>query len=303
MVDIVLAYVFLAGGIVSNKYILASMSAELFVALRMLISGLLLMLYNSHQTESLTYQRVKNDRLGLLAIAGCTTLVPALLKAWSLKRMLASKQSLLGSIDPFVTALMVYYLFNEKISRSKVLGMVVGFIGVMVVILSKSTDEFGYEFFWRISYPELAIVAAVIISRYGWILVQVLLRNNHYTPIQINALVQVIAGMLAFMVAVFNNNIRLGPIASYPHFIACFAFTVLGGNIIGYTLYAYSLKHHSATLVSLAGFLIPLLVAVFAYIFLGEQVTWPIIIGGFIIFIGLTIFSIGQKFPKVFKNS
>lgn len=302
MLDIFLAYLFLAAGIVCNKYILSSISAEFFVALRMLISGSVLMVYHWHQTERLTYDRVKNDRVLLLIIAACTTLVPALLKAWSLKHMLASKQSLLGSIDPFITALMVYCMFNEKITITKTLGMVMGLIGTFVVILSKSSPEIGYEWLWRISYPELAILSAVILSRYGWILVQALLRKGHYTPIQINTLMQLSAGVMALAGAALNGQLKVYDIVSYPYFFAAFLFTIIGGNIVGYTLYAQSLKHHSATLVSLAGFSIPLLVTFFAYIFLGEPISWPIILGGGLIFLGLLVFYIDQFGVKFFKN-
>ncbi len=302
MFDILLAYLFLAAGIVSNKYILASISAEFFVALRMLISGSLLMLYNWHQTERLSYKRVQKDWIKLAVIAACTTFLPSLLKAWSLKHMLASKQSLLGSIDPFVTALMVYILFSEKISHAKALGMIIGFVGTLVVILSRSTEEIGYEWLWRISRPEIAVIIAVIMSRYGWILVQKLLKNNEYTPTQINGLVQVISGSLALTLATYHNEITLYNISSYPLFMSAFVFTIIGGNIIGYTLYAYSLKHHSATLVSLTGFSIPLLVAFFAYLLLGERITWSLLSGGLLIFIGLLVFYSGEKFSKIFKN-
>jgi len=303
LLDIFLAYLFLAGGIVCNKYILVSISAQFFVALRMLISGSILLFYHWHQTERLTYEKVKNDRIKLLFIALCTTLVPALLKAWSLKHMLASKQSLLGSIDPFITALMVYVMFNEKMTIFNIVGMAIGFLGTIVVILSKTSPEMGYEWLWHISYPEIAIIAAVIISRYGWILVQTLLRNNHYTPIQINTLMQLSAGAMALGCAAVTNQLQVYDIASYPVFIAASLFTIFGGNIIGYTLYAQSLKHHSATLVSLAGFSIPLLVTFFAYIFLGEAVTPSIILGGFLIFLGLLVFYTGNNFSKLFRNS
>jgi drug/metabolite transporter (DMT)-like permease len=269
----------------------------------MLISGSILLFYHWHQTERLTYEKVKNDRIKLLFIALCTTLVPALLKAWSLKHMLASKQSLLGSIDPFITALMVYVMFNEKMTIFNIVGMAIGFLGTIVVILSKTSPEMGYEWLWHISYPEIAIIAAVIISRYGWILVQTLLRNNHYTPIQINTLMQLSAGAMALGCAAVTNQLQVYDIASYPVFIAASLFTIFGGNIIGYTLYAQSLKHHSATLVSLAGFSIPLLVTFFAYIFLGEAVTPSIILGGFIIFLGLLVFYTGNNFSKLFRNS
>ncbi len=301
MFDIFFAYLFLAGGIVCNKYILTSISAEFFVALRMLISGFLLMAYHWHQTEKLMYARIKQDRYTLLLIAACTTFIPSLLKAWSLKHMPASKQSLLGSVDPFITAFLVYCFFNEKLTMHKMLGMAVGFLGALLVLFSRTSSEQGYEFLGSLSYPEIAILTAVIMSRYGWILVQILLRNKHYTPIQINALVQVIAGFFSLMLAGYTRQMHVYNIASYPHFLGAFAFTVLGGNIIGYTLYAYSLKHHSATLISLAGFLIPLLVALFAYIFLGEQVTPTLVLGGCVIFLGLLIFYTGQK--KSYKNS
>lgn len=301
MLDILLAYVFLAGGIVSNKYILASVSAEFFVALRMLISGTMLMLYNWYQVEQPNYHRVKKDWMRLFAIAACTTLVPALLKAWSLKHMLAGKQSLLGSIDPFITALMVYVLFHEKLSFYKIGGMIIGFVGVIIVVFSKSMPEVGYEFVWQISYPEIAILSAVIISRYGWILVQQLLKNKEYTPTQINGIVQIIAGALALGFATYNGCLEIYNITSYFSFYAAFLFTVIGGNIIGYTLYAHALKNYSATLVSLAGFSIPLLVGLFAYIFLGELITQQLILGGLVIFIGLSIFYFNEKWMKLPK--
>lgn len=295
MIDILIAYAFLAVGIVANKYILASMSAEFFVALRMLISGSILGVYNWHQADRLSFSHIKKNWFNLLAIAACTTFIPALLKAWSLKHMPATKQSLLGSIDPFVTALMVYILFSEKISPSKMAGMLIGFLGTVVVILSRSSQEIGYEWLWRISYPELAIIAAVIMSRYGWIVVQKLLRDNHYTSIQINTLVQLIAGTLSLCVAFYTGQLHFYQVQNCSMFIAAFLITVVGGNIIGYTLYSEALKRHSATLVSLAGFSIPLLVAVLAMFFLGETITWGLALGGLLIFIGLMVFYLGEK--------
>jgi len=48
-------------------------------------------------------------------------------------------------------------------------------------------------------------------------------------------------------------------------------YTVIGGNLIGFTLYSHLLKKHSATFVSLAGFSMPLFVYFFGWLILGEQ--------------------------------
>ena len=58
----------------------------------------------------------------------------------------------------------------------------------------------------------------------------------------------------------------------------------------------------SVTLVLRAGFSIPLLVALFAYFLLGEQITLSLAIGGLLIFAGLAIFYLGKIFNKIFKT-
>ena len=297
MISLFLAYLLLAGGITANKYILNVISPEFFVALRMFISGLILVAYNYRQSGHISYKLLREDFLKILFISACTTLLPALLKAWALKNMIATKQTILGSIDPFVTAIIAYHMLGDRLRWSQALGMLLGLAGVCMIILSKDTGS-ELTAFWRVSYPELAVIAAVIVSRYGWMLVQAILRSDRYTPIQMNALVQVTAGLGAFGIALMTSNLAFKPMDSYQGFVLASLFTIFGGNVLGYTLYAQSLKHYSATLVSLTGFLIPLFVTIFAYLFLCETITLYIAAGGFCIFSGLAIFYVGHYKTK-----
>ena len=50
-------------------------------------------------------------------------------------------------------------------------------------------------------------------------------------------------------------------------------YTIVIGNVIGYTMYAHFLKRHTATFVSLAGFSVPLYVYLFSNILLGEPLS------------------------------
>src|SRR6516165_10800893 len=108
MIDIIATYALLSSGIVANKILLKYLAPDLFVALRMFISGVCLLpfaLWNSHRMK---WHYMKEDIATIFFISLCTTLVPSITKAFAYKYMLASKTALLGSIDPFVTALYAY---------------------------------------------------------------------------------------------------------------------------------------------------------------------------------------------------
>ena len=72
--------------------------------------------------------------------------------------------------------------------------------------------------------------------------------------------------------------------------MALLAYTIIGGNLIGYTLYSHLLKKHSATFVSLAGFSMPLFVYLLGWFFLGERLYPSFLLAALITFIGLLIF-------------
>ena len=67
-------------------------------------------------------------------------------------------------------------------------------------------------------------------------------------------------------------------------------YTVIIGNLIAYNLYAHLLKHNSATLMSLAGFTIPIYVSLMGYFLLGEPVTWMLVVAAVCMLVGVGMF-------------
>jgi drug/metabolite transporter (DMT)-like permease len=224
----------------------------------------------------------------------------------------------LASLDPFVTALYAFLFWGERLSRKKIIGIILGFTGTLILLISSSTGE-NQLIAWSIfSYPEIAALLAMAIGRIGWMLVQQLLRKNRYTPPEANGLLMTISGILAFVTPFMwaATNVILEKIPVVRGYFAPYTFadatqflhvavtpqtnlriiafavlyTIVIGNVIGYTMYAHFLKRHTATFVSLAGFSVPLYVYLFSNVLLGEPLTVSFLYASCVTFIGLLIF-------------
>ena len=318
MFDVFLGFAFMASATVANKYALTALSLLLMVGLRMLCAGVILFLYYHKKSHRLTFNYFKHDLVLLLGISLLTMLVPALFKAFALKHMLTSKAAFIASLDPFVTALYSYFFWGEHLTKKKVMGIILGFSGTLILLISSSTGENALMAWSIFSYPEIAAFLAMAIGRIGWMFVQQLLRKERYTPAEVNGLLMTISGMLAFaipfmwaaIVTVFmfipgfgsyfpsysfsdaTQFLHLNITPDTNLFWICFAVfhTIVIGNVLGYTMYAQFLKRHSATFVSLAGFSVPLYVYLFSNVLLGEPLSLNFLAASFVTFIGLIIF-------------
>jgi len=285
-----LAYFLLASGFSANKVLLGYLPPTFFVGIRMLCAGLIMVVYNYRTSGRLRFSYIKRDFFTIVGVALFTTYFPSLLKAYGLKGLPSSKAALIGSCDPFVAALYAYVLWNERLTFKKFLGIAVGFFGVMFLLTSGSLSEQSLHAWFIFSWPELAALGAVFVGKYGWTLVRSLVKTERYKPTEINGLSMMTSGVLALATSFFIDPISSISIPSWPHFFAFFMYTIIAGNIAGYGLFAYSLKHYKFTFISLAGFSIPLFVTLIGWLFLGEQLTLLFGVSAAIIFVGLLIF-------------
>ncbi|MFC1845670.1 DMT family transporter [Candidatus Dependentiae bacterium] len=296
-----LAYFLLASGFSANKVLLGWMPPTFFVGIRMLCAGLIMVAYNYRKSHRMRWDYFKRDLLTIFGIALFTTYFPSLLKAYGLKGLPSSKAALIGSCDPFVTAMYAYALWKERLSFKQFFGITIGFLGVMFLLTSSSLSEQSLHAWFIFSWPELAALGSVIVGRYGWILVRSLLKKERYKPTEVNGLSMAFSGVLALGTSLLIDPVSSISIPSIPRFLFFFVYTIIAGNIAGYGLYAYCLKKYRLTFVSLAGFSIPLFVTLIGWLFLGEQLTLLFGISAVIIFSGLLIFhrdNIGRELSK-----
>lgn len=318
MFDVFLGFAFMASSTVANKYALSVLTPSLMVGLRMLCAGVILVLYYRRKSHRLSFAYFKHDALILLGISLLTMLVPALFKAYALKNMLSSKAAFLSSLDPFVTAIYAYCFWGEHLTKKKVIGIILGFTGTFILLLSSSVTEQSLIAWSVFSYPEIAALLAMAIGRLGWMFVQQLLRKERYSAPELNGLLMTISGIMVFtlpyifvcliallslipFLAIILPSYTFADAGSFLHttitpetnttmIFYAILHTIIIGNVIGYTMYAQFLKRHSATFVSLAGFSVPLYVYLFGALLLGEPLSLNFLAASFVTFIGLLIF-------------
>lgn len=293
---VIVSYAFLASAITANKFLLGTVAPSIVVCARMLGAGIILMGYLLvRRSEQLHWRYLRNDWPALLKIIFFTTIIPSLLKAYALQHMISAKAALLGSLDPFITAFYAYNMHGHTVRAVQWFGMLLGFIGVLLVIVAPASAEESVVLWGVVSWPEIAALSAHAIGRYGWMLIQKLLHQHRYGPVELMAISMfssgcVLGGALG-IASLWDQNIGISVarlLEPYNGLIAL--YTILGGNVIGYTLYTSTLRHHSATLVSLTGFTIPLFVGIFGYIILGEPIVLSMVLAAILMFVGLTIF-------------
>ena len=316
MFDVFLGFAFLASATMANKYALYSLTPTFMVALRMLGAGLILFFYYRKSTHRLSFSYYKRDLPILFGISLLTLFIPSLCKAYALQNMLASKASFFGSLDPFVTSIYAYLFFRETLSLKKIIGILLGFAGMIVILLTRApSSEQALMAFSVFSYPEIAALLAMAVGRLGWMFVQQLIRNERYTGAELNGLLMTLSGIIALIIPFAGAAAALmlsyiwpawAPSYSFSDALAIFhlnpasaysmsalllfvSYTIFFGNVIGYTMYANFLKKHSITFISLAGFSVPMYTYLFDAI-LGNPISPMFLVAAAITFTGLMIF-------------
>ncbi len=312
MVLLFLAYAFLASAISTNKVILYAMAPEFLVGIRMLVAALFLAVYSFFvKHHRLVWRSIKQYAPTIIVVALFTTFFPSNLKAYALAHMPSSKMAFFGTLDPFVAAFYSYVVYGERLTPRKWLGVALGFAGMMVLIFASSPFEEQLKAFSVVSYPELAAFWAIVLSRLGWITAQQLLKKELLSPVQLNILTMSIGGAISLAAALLRNQTAITSLALAPltilkipplsllsptsQLLGFLSYTIIVGNMLGYTIYAAMLKRYSATFIALTSFSIPLFVHALGWLFLNEPLSGSFFIACLVTFVGLVIFFFDEK--------
>ena len=307
----------MASAISANKIILYAIGPSLLVGIRMFFAGSFLLVFNYFRDKNLSWQKLKTHTLLLLLIAVFTTLIPSTLKAYGLKYLTSSKSAFLGALDPFFASIFAYFLLGEKLTLNKFFGVLMGCIGTFILISGDASCSL--ENLFCFSWPELAALSGVATSRFGWMIAQKAMKQELFSPTQMNTVTMLIGAFLSPVVAFLTgekywqffthaslNGAPFSILYDFPfselglHKALMFFvfYTVVIGNIFAYNLYAHVLKKHSAVFVSLASFSVPLFVHLFGCLFLSEKFSLNFILACSVTFLGLLIFFFDEN-----KNS
>lgn len=287
MILVILVNALFAASVTINKLALAYTTPLFLIGTRMTIGGLILLTYSRKRTGvSTTIKKHHRSILAQVIIFGfLLTYAP---RTWALQYLPAYKTFFLNNISPFCAALFGYFLFREKLTRNKWLGLLIGFIGMIPILLTTSIGEQRLGELLFLSWPELAVLFATAMQTYGKTRTRQLVHQEHYAPTFINGITMTTGGFITLCAAFIFDGFF--PVTNAWNFIPLIGLLIIVSNLLAHTLLTTLMKRYTLTFLSLASFLGPVFAALYAWLFFAEQITWHFFASSIIVLTGLLIF-------------
>jgi drug/metabolite transporter (DMT)-like permease len=233
-------------------------------------------------------QSFPRDRRVLLAFAFMgvfNTAVPFFLITWGETRIDSSLASILnGTVPLFTIVIAHFWLHDEKITLPRIAGLVVGFVGIVVLVSRDLRPEGLHGDAWgqiAVLAASVSYAAAITFSRRH-------LRGQ--PPVLQSFMVLLIADALVWMAAPAVEQ----PL-NFPNSpLAWFAILWLGllGSCVAYLINAWG-----PTRASLVSYVFPVVGLILGIIFLHESADWRILVGSALIVGGILVVNLRLK-PK-----
>jgi drug/metabolite transporter (DMT)-like permease len=233
---------------------------------------------------AIRHQRLPSDfrlwvHLTVFAVLG--NLLPFLLFAFGEERIASSRAGVLNATTPLCTLVVaMLFLPEERPDRHRLLGLVVGFAGVVVVV-GPWNDHGGGSL-----SGQIACLGAAALYGVSFVYARRFITRPDVPPGALAA-AQLLAGtgvmvLLSPFVARHAMHLNVRVAASV---------LVLGaaGTGIAYLVYHGLLRDAGATTTSLVTYLIPITAVVLGVTVLDEQVTWNLFAGAAVVIFGVAL--------------
>jgi drug/metabolite transporter (DMT)-like permease len=261
------------------KIALREMPIGLFTFLRYFFTLLVFVPYLlTQKSEPITNRK----RLSLIAVVASANVF---FFVWGLGYTTAIISGMLYGSVPLVTSALAALILHEKVSFKKWLGIVVGFVGVLVIVLAPAL---GGE---PLSTGTLFGNGVILLAVLSFCMYSVLSKkySHEYSPITITKYFFFTTFILQTIFLLFHpSTFALLNKISLKAWL-CVAYSGVIGTTVYYVLYQYVIKRASPVLASMTFFLQPLANIMWAKIFIDEKLSSTFFIGMIFIFLGMAV--------------
>jgi len=219
--------------------------------------------------------------------------VPAFLFAVAQTHVSSSVAGALNAITPLFTLVIAYFFTTYIFNLSKVLGVLVGLLGALLLIFLKGNGEFDADF----KYALLIVLATLL---YGININLIKVKLSGYKAIQISSIPLFSVSVICLLLFLFNGGIEVLSDLQGQNLKSVSAVALLGflGTSIGLLLFNRLIQLKSAIFSSSVTYLIPV-VATFLGWLDHEEISVFQVIGLLLILIGIYLINQRTKSTKV----
>ncbi len=215
------------------------------------------------------------------AYSGITNLaIPFCLISWGEKSIDSSVAAILDSTVPLFTILIAHFLLDDdKMTMPKVLGLLIGFTGV-VVLLSKDIGTSGSPIIGQ---------AAVVLASIFYAGSAVFVRR---TTQEVHGILRSAGPLLSASFVMWIITFSTEPHIQFPKLgMTWIALLFLGiiGSGLAFVMAFYLIHEIGPTRTSMVTYIFPLGGVILGVTFLHEHITWQLIAGGILIVLSLLV--------------
>ncbi len=256
----------------------------------MLFTTLLLWIFYWANPNKEKINKIHYKRFVLCALLGIV--INQLLFIKGLSMTFSIHASLLMLTTPIFITLIAAWILKESLNKFKILGLIMGVIGAVVLVVSRKNTGNGTDIFWG----DIFIIINAISYSYYFILVIPLMKR--YKAITVIRILFTIGTIIALPVC-WSQFISI-PWHNYaPMQFSILALIIFGGTFLAYVFNLYGIKYLGASVSGSYIYTQPFFATAIAIIFLNESLDLYKIVGAFFIFLGVYLSKrSAHSFPK-----
>jgi drug/metabolite transporter (DMT)-like permease len=263
-----------------------SITPIMLVTLRVSFGLLALLVVVLVQRQSLP--RDRSTLLKYVFMGVFNLVIPFLLIIWGETKIDSSLASILNAATPlFVIIIAHFWLHDEKITGARLGGLLLGFAGVVVLVLQNLKPETMQGDI----LGELAVLLATVSYAVALIFSRKYLRGTK--PVVQSTMILVVGAIIMW---------TLTPITSRPIVLPSTPLTWIAviwlgllGLCIAYLLFFYLNNAWGPTRASLVTYVFPVVGVFLGIIFLNEQPSWNMVIGSLLVIGGIIVVNLKPR--------
>jgi drug/metabolite transporter (DMT)-like permease len=231
-------------------------------------------------------KNVRNENLGDIIIVGLLgTGLPVFLFAFATTKISSSVNGIINSLSPLFTVLSGFLLFKISVSREKILGVLIGLLGAVVLVVGRYGLNLSLS-----SYALLSVLATLC---YGTNSNYVKEKFSKSNVLQITSLAMAIMGAPS-LIALFLLDVPQ-KIITQPNALLSFSgilFLAVFGTVVAWIIFYKLVQRTDALFAASVTYLIPLVAILFGVLD-GELFTQLQAFGMALILLG--VYFVGRK--------
>ncbi len=275
-------YLVWGSSFVFTKIAVENLPPALFAGIRFVTAGVLLALIAEFYGDSRLPTKLIEWRH--VTVAGFFMIfISNGLNTWSMQYLPSNEAALLNGTSAFwIAGLGVFGRRGHPLTRSAMLGLVIGFIGAMLMLVPKG------PIFSKGSLAQLGVLTACA----SWSLGTLYYRNitTNLSSMMFMALQMLMGGLMLLILALARGDSMHWP-PSTPGLISLCYLTFLSSGL-AYTAYGWLTMNTTPTIISTYSYVNPAIAALLGWLVLHEHLSGVQLVGMAITIIGVSILTV-----------